>query len=294
MAVWLVRLLDGADPAAVGSSRFADVDESEWWAPYVERLADLGVTDGCATEPARFCPTETVTRGRMASFLVRAFGLAGGRSGRFVDTGGQECPRTQHRRFDPPVYTFQQRFTTQQGNLLVHPMHNQSHRTAPPAPPPGRNWDSVKVTNDGPIGVLFVRARGSDVQRGPASRQNGHAGEIHQLMDHARHRHPRRITVRTSPQRAVRSLPDRYHHLTLASGSTNRQMAHLRRSPTSRRTSSLRGSCLGHYHRRIQGGPRLKLGRDPPRVLPTHFRRGLRTGGTLGCWDFRGSSRMRR
>ena len=88
MAVWLVRLLDGADPAAVGSSRFADVDESEWWAPYVERLADLSVTDGCATEPARFCPTETVTRGRMASFLVRAFGLAGGRSGRFVDTGG--------------------------------------------------------------------------------------------------------------------------------------------------------------------------------------------------------------
>ena len=88
MAVWLVRLLDGTDPAPVGSTRFADVDESEWWAPYVERLADLGVTDGCATEPARFCPTETVTRARMASFLVRAFGLAGGRSGRFVDTGG--------------------------------------------------------------------------------------------------------------------------------------------------------------------------------------------------------------
>ncbi len=88
MAVWLVRLLDGTDPPPVGSTRFADVDESQWWAPYVDRLADLGVTDGCATEPARFCPTETVTRARMASFLVRAFGLAGGRSGRFVDTGG--------------------------------------------------------------------------------------------------------------------------------------------------------------------------------------------------------------
>ena len=88
MAVWLVRILDGADPAAVGLTRFADVDASQWWAPYVERLADLGVTGGCATGPARFCPTETVTRGQMASFLVRAFGLAGGRSGRFVDTGG--------------------------------------------------------------------------------------------------------------------------------------------------------------------------------------------------------------
>ncbi len=92
MAVWLVRILDGADPAAVGSSRFADVDASEWWAPYVERLADLGVTAGCATGPARFCPGETVTRAQMASFLVRAFGLPGGRSGRFTDTGGVHEP----------------------------------------------------------------------------------------------------------------------------------------------------------------------------------------------------------
>ena len=88
MAVWLVRILDGADPPAVVASRFVDVGASEWWAPYVERLADLGVTGGCATEPARYCPTETVTRARMASFLVRAFDLPGGRSGRFVDTGG--------------------------------------------------------------------------------------------------------------------------------------------------------------------------------------------------------------
>ena len=68
-AVWLVRILDGVDPAGVGSSRFSDVDPSQWWVPYVERLADLGVTGGCATEPARFCPHETVTRARMASFL---------------------------------------------------------------------------------------------------------------------------------------------------------------------------------------------------------------------------------
>ena len=29
-AVWLVRLLDTADPAPVGSTRFADVDVSQW------------------------------------------------------------------------------------------------------------------------------------------------------------------------------------------------------------------------------------------------------------------------
>lgn len=90
MAVWLVRILDGADPAAVGSSRFVDVDASEWWAPYVERLADLRVTSGCSTELARFCPGETVTRARMASFLVRGFGLPQAPPAGFADvaTGG--------------------------------------------------------------------------------------------------------------------------------------------------------------------------------------------------------------
>lgn len=75
MAVWLVRILDGVEPSAVDSSRFADVNEDEWWAPYVERLADLGVTRGCAVDPARFCPNNVVKREQMASFLVRAFQL---------------------------------------------------------------------------------------------------------------------------------------------------------------------------------------------------------------------------
>ena len=59
MAVWLVRILDGEDPAPVASTRFTDVDDSQWWTPYVERLADLGVTGGCATKPARFCPNRS-------------------------------------------------------------------------------------------------------------------------------------------------------------------------------------------------------------------------------------------
>ena len=74
MAVWLVRVLEESEPQA-GSSRFVDVVDSEWWMPYVERLADLGITHGCATEPARFCPEDPVTRAQMASFLARAFGL---------------------------------------------------------------------------------------------------------------------------------------------------------------------------------------------------------------------------
>ena len=75
MAVWLVRALDGADPASGGRSRFADVDDGAWWAVHVERLADLGITRGCEVEPARFCPNSPVNRAQMATFLTRAFRL---------------------------------------------------------------------------------------------------------------------------------------------------------------------------------------------------------------------------
>ena len=88
IAVWMVRVLDGAEPVGSGVSRFADVDAGAWWAPFVERLGELGVTAGCATGPLRFCPDEAVTRGQMATFLVRAFGLEGGEPAGFVDTDG--------------------------------------------------------------------------------------------------------------------------------------------------------------------------------------------------------------
>ena len=85
MAVWLVRAVDDAEPDPARSSRFSDVDAGRWWLPYVERLADLGITRGCAVEPARFCPSDPVTRQQMASFLVRAFRLEPAPGNRFVD-----------------------------------------------------------------------------------------------------------------------------------------------------------------------------------------------------------------
>ena len=74
VAVWLVRALEGEEPAA-----------EEWWAPYVERLAELGVTKGCAVEPEKFCPDEPVTREHMAAFLGRAFSLKPAADVGFVD-----------------------------------------------------------------------------------------------------------------------------------------------------------------------------------------------------------------
>ena len=87
MAVWLVRVLDEGDPVGSGLSRFVDVDTDLWWSPFVERLADLGVTAGCATGPARFCPRDSVSRAQMATFLTRAFGLVSGPDAGFVDLG---------------------------------------------------------------------------------------------------------------------------------------------------------------------------------------------------------------
>lgn len=88
MAVWLTRALDYGEPQPIDSSRFADVDAGEWWAPHVERFAELKVTRGCGTEPLRYCPDQTVNRAQMAAFLVRALRLPDAPSRGFADTAG--------------------------------------------------------------------------------------------------------------------------------------------------------------------------------------------------------------
>ena len=88
MAVWLGRVLDGANPQAAGSSRFADVDAGSPATASIERIAQLEVTLGCATDPLRYCPDQTVTRGQMASFLVRAFDFEAATAAGFGDTSG--------------------------------------------------------------------------------------------------------------------------------------------------------------------------------------------------------------
>ena len=88
MGVWLVRVLDEAEPAAASESSFADVESDEWWLAHVERLAELEVTSGCKTEPLRFCPDQSVTRAQMATFLVRAFDLEAAEPAGFTDTAG--------------------------------------------------------------------------------------------------------------------------------------------------------------------------------------------------------------
>ena len=102
MAVWIVRALGEEEPPAVDATVFADVEGDVWWAGYVQRLAELGITKGCGVNPALYCPHQPVTRAQMASFLTRAFNLAGlvrafeleGTSAiRFTDTEGNTHAR---------------------------------------------------------------------------------------------------------------------------------------------------------------------------------------------------------
>ena len=88
MAVWLGRALRYGEPEPVAESRFADVDAGEWWAPHVERFADLGIAAGCRTEPLDYCPEGAVSRAEMATFLRRALRLPAAASAGFADTAG--------------------------------------------------------------------------------------------------------------------------------------------------------------------------------------------------------------
>ena len=84
MAVWTVRALDGEDPAQIPNSRFSDVAADTFHGPFIERMAELGVTTGCG-DGTGFCPDNTVTRNQMAVFLTRAFKLDPGPAPGFSD-----------------------------------------------------------------------------------------------------------------------------------------------------------------------------------------------------------------
>ena len=69
MASFLVRAFGLGSAAAAG---FADVNAGSTHRDDIDALAAAGITKGCATDPLRFCPDQTVTRAEMATFLHRA------------------------------------------------------------------------------------------------------------------------------------------------------------------------------------------------------------------------------
>jgi hypothetical protein len=79
MAVFLLKTEHGSDyvpPACAGI--FGDVEcvpNPAFAVDWVERLYAEGVTAGCGTDPLIYCANASVTRGSMATFLVRTFNM---------------------------------------------------------------------------------------------------------------------------------------------------------------------------------------------------------------------------
>jgi hypothetical protein len=82
MAVFIIRMLAGDTFAFPATERFTDVPAAHPFFKYIQMMALLGITSGCAAD--RYCPDDPVTRGQMAVFILRA--LAGNN---FPFPGGQ-------------------------------------------------------------------------------------------------------------------------------------------------------------------------------------------------------------
>jgi len=76
MATFLLKTKLGSAHVPPGASGvFADVPMADSFAPWIEELYGMTVTGGCLTNPLRYCPDGPNTRGQMAVFLVKTFGL---------------------------------------------------------------------------------------------------------------------------------------------------------------------------------------------------------------------------
>lgn len=75
MAAFLIRALGEFNPPTPLTQRFNDVPPPNPIYNFVDRMAVLGITLGCSSPPPLYCPANSVTRGQMAAFLVRAFNL---------------------------------------------------------------------------------------------------------------------------------------------------------------------------------------------------------------------------
>ncbi len=75
MAVLLLRTLEGAAyvPPACVTATFADMPCDNPFAPWVYDLVARNITGGCGG--GNYCPTVAATRGQMAVFVVKTFGL---------------------------------------------------------------------------------------------------------------------------------------------------------------------------------------------------------------------------
>jgi len=71
MAVFLVTAVEGGDNFTYTTNPyFTDVPPSYPFFRFIQKLRDLGITNGCSL--TEFCPDDAATRAQMAAFIIRA------------------------------------------------------------------------------------------------------------------------------------------------------------------------------------------------------------------------------
>jgi serine protease AprX len=71
MAVFIIRAM-GQIPSAASYNVYFDDIPDDFFAPYINRMWEIGMTVGCGSRS--YCPNAPVTRGEMAAFISRAKG----------------------------------------------------------------------------------------------------------------------------------------------------------------------------------------------------------------------------
>ncbi|MBL8228160.1 MAG: SBBP repeat-containing protein [Bryobacterales bacterium] len=71
MATYIARALYGESYAFPANARFSDIPASSGLFQYVQKIWEIGVTQGCTTTD--YCPGNPVTREQMSAFLSRSF-----------------------------------------------------------------------------------------------------------------------------------------------------------------------------------------------------------------------------
>jgi hypothetical protein len=82
MAVFIIRAALGTDSFPFSNVPFFDdVAQNHPFFKHIQKLKELGITSGCSSSPARFCPDAEVSRSQIAIFLLRGkFGSASANS----------------------------------------------------------------------------------------------------------------------------------------------------------------------------------------------------------------------
>jgi hypothetical protein len=73
MSVFIVAAINralGTSLTYTQTPYFQDVPSASTYFPFVQRIKDLGITAGCSTSPALFCPDDSISQGQMAVFMI--------------------------------------------------------------------------------------------------------------------------------------------------------------------------------------------------------------------------------